>query len=664
MKLKSLMEKISPYAPLLGAVVIAVCVGISVKNYEAPVYAAEETQTEETESEEMPVVSSETEEETQEEQETEAVTGSFDLADGVYQGSAQGFRGKVTVSVQIQNKQITAIDILSASDDDAFFNRAKGVIDKIISSQSLDVDVVSGATYSSNGIIGAVKNALTGETASQTAAGQTAVNIQTEADQTGAEAEQITAGEVENPKGGYRDGTYYGTGKGFGGTLKVEVVISGGRIGSIRVVESKDDAAYLNRASALLDTMLDTQSTNVDTISGATYSSKGLISAVRNALKQAVITDTAESGTDSSQVSQTEPIPDDSTENTDTDSTGQVTGTIPYQDGIYYGTAEGYLGDITTAVVLQDQTIKAILVTEESDDDAFFTRASDVLKEIMKKQNTEVDVVSGATYSSNGLIGAVKDALAQADKATRGERLVDTSVLEQNVSQAEKLLAQEKNYTAASWMRFSLRLSDAKEVLADETATEKEVSTALDRLKTAVKKLEKAPAQSSGNSSNNNNSDNSGNNSNGSSDNGSNGSGNSSDSDKNNSDSGSGSTEQPKNVFADGTYTVSVPCLPDSDEDFEGYNLSLKLTVKNDEITEITDITGDGDSGNASYIKKAADGTKKYTGVVKQLTELGTLDAQSQTSLDGRIDVVSGATCSSNAIIEACKKALGEAQNR
>ena len=413
MKLKSLMEKISPYAPLLGAVVIAVCVGISVKNYEAPVYAAEETQTEETESEEMPVVSSETEEETQEEQETEAVTGSFDLADGVYQGSAQGFRGKVTVSVQIQNKQITAIDILSASDDDAFFNRAKGVIDKIISSQSLDVDVVS-----------------------------------------------------------------------------------------------------------------------------------------------------------------------------------------------------------------------------------------------------------GATYSSNGLIGAVKDALAQADKATRGERLVDTSVLEQNVSQAEKLLAQEKNYTAASWMRFSLRLSDAKEVLADETATEKEVSTALDRLKTAVKKLEKAPAQSSGNSSNNNNSDNSGNNSNGSSDNGSNGSGNSSDSDKNNSDSGSGSTEQPKNVFADGTYTVSVPCLPDSDEDFEGYNLSLKLTVKNDEITEITDITGDGDSGNASYIKKAADGTKKYTGVVKQLTELGTLDAQSQTSLDGRIDVVSGATCSSNAIIEACKKALGEAQNR
>ena len=38
-----------------------------------------------------------------------------------------------------------------------------GVIDRIIQSQNLDVDVVSGATYSSRGIISAVKNALTGE---------------------------------------------------------------------------------------------------------------------------------------------------------------------------------------------------------------------------------------------------------------------------------------------------------------------------------------------------------------------------------------------------------------------------------------------------------------------------------------------------------------------
>lgn len=75
--------------------------------------------------------------------------GSFDLADGIYKGTGTGYAGEVTVAVTIKDKQITAIDILSSSDDAAFFNRAKAVIDRIIAGQTLDVDVVSGATFSS-----------------------------------------------------------------------------------------------------------------------------------------------------------------------------------------------------------------------------------------------------------------------------------------------------------------------------------------------------------------------------------------------------------------------------------------------------------------------------------------------------------------------------------
>ena len=70
----------------------------------------------------------------------------------------------VKVSVTVKDHKITAIKVLSNSDDAAFFNRASaGVIKNILAKQSLKVDVVSGATYSSNGIIKAVKNALTGE---------------------------------------------------------------------------------------------------------------------------------------------------------------------------------------------------------------------------------------------------------------------------------------------------------------------------------------------------------------------------------------------------------------------------------------------------------------------------------------------------------------------
>lgn len=81
----------------------------------------------------------------------------------MYKGTGTGYAGDITVSVLIKDKQIVSIDILSSSDDAAFFTRAKAVIDKIIEGQMLDVDTVSGATFSSRGIISAVKNALTGE---------------------------------------------------------------------------------------------------------------------------------------------------------------------------------------------------------------------------------------------------------------------------------------------------------------------------------------------------------------------------------------------------------------------------------------------------------------------------------------------------------------------
>lgn len=104
--------------------------------------------------------------------------------------------------------------------------------------------------------------------------------------------------------------------------------------------------------------------------------------------------------------------------------------------------AEGYSGDVSVAVVIQEHTIKAILVTETSDDEAFFNRAMDVVKNVLKNQNTDVDTVSGATYSSKGLLGAIKNALKQAEKVTNGESIeekADTTELENAVKSAEDL---------------------------------------------------------------------------------------------------------------------------------------------------------------------------------------------------------------------------------
>lgn len=575
-------KKIKSFAPILSVALVTACVAGSLSGYEAPVYAAQKTERVEDK------VSKTTSSEKVEKKST--AKGSFDLADGVYKGTGTGYAGDITVSVQIKDKQIVAIDILSSSDDAAFFNRAKAVIDRIIESQTLDVDTVSGATFSSNGIISAVKNALTGEKDS----GETG---QSQSGGTAAAGSSTSVAQVEDASG-YKDGTYYGTGTGFGGTLKVQVDISGGKIAAIQILENNDGSEYISKASSIINAIISSQSTNVDTVSGATYSSVGIIQAVRDALSQAVVSST-DSSSQSSNTSQSDK--NDST--TDT-----ITGTVPYKEGIYYGTAEGYSGDVSVAVVIQEHTLKAILVTDNSDDEAFFNRAMDVVKNVMKKQSTDVDTVSGATYSSKGLLNAIKNALKQAEKATNGESLdekVDTAKLTEAIENVNKL--EESEYTEATWAVLKVRLQEAKEAM--EAKEQAVVNKALDNLNRAVALLERK-------------------------------------------DSGDNEDKE-DSIYIDGTYTVTVPCEPDEDEDFETYNLTMNVTIRDDKIVAITDIYGDGSSTNDSYIKKATNGTSSKEGVISQIVNKG---------LPEEIDAVSRATCSSNAIVAGCEKALEEAK--
>lgn len=86
--------------------------------------------------------------------------------DGTYTGSALGMNDDINVEVVVSNGEISSIEIVSHSDDEPYITDAQGVIDKIIANQSTDVDAVSGATYSSNGIIDAVKDALSNAEAS------------------------------------------------------------------------------------------------------------------------------------------------------------------------------------------------------------------------------------------------------------------------------------------------------------------------------------------------------------------------------------------------------------------------------------------------------------------------------------------------------------------
>lgn len=585
----SILKKLKSLAPALSAVVVAACIGVSLHGYSTPVYAVDipettKNQTDEDASEQENADTAEKEkkedkkkDEDKKEEQKSTAKGSFDVSDGTYYGTGTGFAGKIKVAVTVKDKQITAIEIVeNEADDDMFFSRAKGVIDKIISGQTLEVDVVSGATYSSNGIISAVKNALTGAADSGTPASTSAGASGGSSSPAGGSSSISTVQDAS----AYADGTYYGTGNGFSGALTVEVVISGGKISSIQIMDTSDGDSYIQSASGLISNIIATQSTNVDTVSGATYSSVGIIEAVRNALSQAAIS--SDGNSNSQNTNSSSNGNGQNSNNNSSDNTTAVTGKFPYKEGVYYGTAEGYLDDIKVAIVIQDKTLKAVVIVEENDDETFFKRARTVAENMVKKQTVDVDVVSGATYSSKGIIGAVKEALKEAEKATKGEN-----------------------------------------------------------------------DNSNNNNNNNNSNNNNGNNSNNNGNNNNNGNDNNGNDNNGGNNGDNENPDETKYIYADGEYTVIVPCLPNEDGDFEAYSLTMKVTISKDKITDISEIKGDGSSDNDAYIKRAVQGTSKLPGVVTQILEKGTLE---------EIDTVSRATCSSNSILEGCNLALETAK--
>lgn len=91
--------------------------------------------------------------------------------------------------------------------------------------------------------------------------------------------------ESEQESGRFTDGEYEGSAKGFGGDIKVQVVVENGNISKVNILSADgEDNAYLESAKGIIDDILAAQSADVDTVSGATFSSTG----IKNAAKEAI----------------------------------------------------------------------------------------------------------------------------------------------------------------------------------------------------------------------------------------------------------------------------------------------------------------------------------------------------------------------------------------
>ncbi len=213
---------------------------------------------------------------------------------------------------------------------------------------------------------------------------------------------------TEVPEGGYKDGTYQGSGTGFGGTITVQVTVSGGKITAVDILSaSGETGSYFASAQGVVSKVLSSQSPNVDAVSGATYSSNGIIQAVQNALSQAGNSDFATPAATPTPTPTPKPAKKPKKDTS-----------VSYKDGVYEGQAEGFDGIVTVKVTIKNGKIKKISNTN-TDTPEFFNKAWKTIKSnvISRQSTSEIDTVSGATFSSNGILGALSQALSKADQS-------------------------------------------------------------------------------------------------------------------------------------------------------------------------------------------------------------------------------------------------------
>ena len=213
------------------------------------------------------------------------------------------------------------------------------------------------------------------------------------------EAAFSEAEEETLPKLPYADGVYVGSSRGYGGAVRVQVTMENGSITEVEILDaSHETKQFLRRAKRLLTTVVETQSWEVDAVSEATYTSRGILGAVQNALTGEVVNN---------------PLPPQPKPAVPL-VVEEFTAPSIYLDGIYTAEATGFEGQITVQVTVAEDKITDITILSAEDEEEYLSRAKQVIPAILEGQSPNVDAVSGATYSSTGILNAVKLALAKA----------------------------------------------------------------------------------------------------------------------------------------------------------------------------------------------------------------------------------------------------------
>jgi len=226
-----------------------------------------------------------------------AVADAISLPDGVFPGvGAGGFGGDIFVNVAIEGSEIVGIEVTAHNETPAFAASVfSHLAPTIIAVQSVNVDIVAGATDTSSGFIAAVSDALmsaaTGGASPGVPPATTPVAVAPQAPEPTPEpvaTPQAPEPAAPAPATRFTAGIYNAFAFGYYGDIHVAVTFTVDAIEAIAVTSHEETPMFANMAfGVMIPAMLAAQSYDVDIVASATYTSEALREAVRLAIEQA-----------------------------------------------------------------------------------------------------------------------------------------------------------------------------------------------------------------------------------------------------------------------------------------------------------------------------------------------------------------------------------------
>ncbi|MBQ7544164.1 MAG: FAD-dependent oxidoreductase [Synergistaceae bacterium] len=294
---------------------------------------------------------------------------SFGFTPGTYEGTGKGYSegAPVKVKVTVDTEKITAVEIDAPEEVPFGVQNFETYSKALIGRTDGNIDAVSNATLTRNGIAEAVEKALKKASA---------------------------------PASGFKPGTYEGEGKGYseGAPVKVKVTVDAEKITAVEIDAPEEVPFGVQQFENYAGQLIGKSEAKIDAVSNATMTRNGIVEAVEKALAAAKGEDTAN------------------------------TAPVSFTPGEYTAEAPGYNAPVTVKVTFDADKVTAIEVVKHAETAHVGDIAFNIMiPEMIQANGSGVDGVSGATFSTRALRNAV-NAAAEAAKCTNLEAFKSAKV--------------------------------------------------------------------------------------------------------------------------------------------------------------------------------------------------------------------------------------------